>query len=430
MEFVKSIRRLGFWTLAAAWSLVLAICLLSVFAPEAQAIQTRQTDVATASSGNVLLGLDGTFSSDGKTAVLNRINAIRKEACKQGVPDPRDPGSKLKESDFVAMKWSSDLETIAQTRAAEGSVCEGHGRPNGDLCFHAHEDLAMTSFGENLAWNYSGMLGGIDQWYDEKSDWVKQNGGVTGHYESLIDPDHTHVGLGAFTPKAGGWTCVAGEFSNSAWCGGDISEAEVGVKGAYRQLIEVPKSSVEKLAISGAGTIKGVGSKKYTAVAVAWLDSVYGGTHDVELIPLGSLTWKTSNAAVVSIDASGKGASAACGSAKLSVASASLGMTGTKTVKVVPAATKITQAKGKKKAITVKWKKKASLAKGYQIRYSTKKSMKGAKTVTVKGAAKGAKTIKKLKSKTKYYVQVRSFAKVNGKMYTSSWSKKKAVKTK
>jgi hypothetical protein len=39
-------------------------------------------------------------------------------------------------------------------------------------------------------------------------------------------------------------------------------------------------------------------------------------------------------------------------------------------------------------------------------------------------------SIKKLKAKTKYYVQVRSYAKVGGKLYTSSWSKKKAVKTK
>jgi hypothetical protein len=331
----------------------------------------------------------------------------------------------------VPIKWSSDLERIAQTRAAEGSVCQSHTRPNELSCFDIYQDQDVSSFGENLAWNYSGMLDGIDQWYGEKNDWVKQNGGMTGHYESLINPSHTHVALGAFTPKAGGWTCVAGEFSNSAWCGGaDISEAEIGVKGAYRQLVEVPKHDISGLAVSGAGTIKGIGSKQYAAVAVVLLDSIYGGSQDVEMVPLGDLAWKSSDASVASISATGKASSAKCGSTKISVISSSLNMTGKKTVKVVPAPTKITKAKGKKKAITVKWQKKASLAKGYQIRYSVKKAMKGAKTVTVKGAAKGAKSIKKLKAKTKYYVLVRSYAKVGGKLYTSSWSKKKAVKTK
>ncbi len=83
-----------------------------------------------------------------------------------------------------------------------------------------------------------------------------------------------------------------------------------------------------------------------------------------------------------------------------------------------------------KKAFKVTWAKDSAERSGVQICYSKKKSMKSAKTVTVEGANAKAKTVKKLKKKTKYYVKVRSYKVVNGKTYYSSWSAKKAVKTK
>ena len=86
-----------------------------------------------------------------------------------------------------------------------------------------------------------------------------------------------------------------------------------------------------------------------------------------------------------------------------------------------------------KKSFTAKWKKqsKANQKKfnGYQIRYSTKKSMKGAKYVTVKKSAK-SKKIKKLKAKKQYYVQARTYTVTNGKKTYSKWSAIKTVKTK
>ncbi len=87
-----------------------------------------------------------------------------------------------------------------------------------------------------------------------------------------------------------------------------------------------------------------------------------------------------------------------------------------------------------KKAFTVKWKKVATplgalYVDGYQIRYSTKKSMSGAKKVTVKGYNRTSRAIKKLLSNKYYYVQVRTYAKLGGKTYYSSWSTRKRVKT-
>lgn len=109
----------------------------------------------------------------------------------------------------------------------------------------------------------------------------------------------------------------------------------------------------------------------------------------------------------------------------------------TKTVTIAglgPAKTKILRFTRAKKAFTVKWKKPsaANLKKttGYQIRYSLKSSMANAKTVTVTKKATVSKKIKKLKAKKKYYVQVRTYKKANGKKYFSGWCTKKAVKTK
>lgn len=106
----------------------------------------------------------------------------------------------------------------------------------------------------------------------------------------------------------------------------------------------------------------------------------------------------------------------------------------TKTFKIVPKKTGVSKVTGAKKSVTVKWKKQKAQADGYQIKYSTNKSMKSAKTKFVKGAKKTSVKLTKLKSGKKYYVQMRTYknVKVNGKTvkYYSGWSTAKAVRVK
>ncbi len=83
-----------------------------------------------------------------------------------------------------------------------------------------------------------------------------------------------------------------------------------------------------------------------------------------------------------------------------------------------------------KKSFKAKWAKDKVQRDGVELKYSTKKSMAKAKTVKAKGASAKAKTVKKLKKKTKYYVQARAYKVVNGKTYYSEWSAVKTVKTK
>ena len=83
------------------------------------------------------------------------------------------------------------------------------------------------------------------------------------------------------------------------------------------------------------------------------------------------------------------------------------------------------------KQFTIKWKKQSKhCVTGYQIRYSLKKSMKKSRKKTVSDYKKTALTVKKLKAKKIYYVQVRTYKKIGSRYYYSAWSKVKKVRTK
>lgn len=105
-----------------------------------------------------------------------------------------------------------------------------------------------------------------------------------------------------------------------------------------------------------------------------------------------------------------------------------------KTFKIVPKGTSIKKVTPAKKAIKVTWNKQTKQTSGYQVQCATNaKFTKNKKTVNIKGNKKKGCTLKdkkKIKSKKKYYVRVRTFKTIKGKTYYSAWSKTKTVKTK
>lgn len=90
---------------------------------------------------------------------------------------------------------------------------------------------------------------------------------------------------------------------------------------------------------------------------------------------------------------------------------------------------KLSKLKSGRRSFTAIWKKKAKVD-GYEIRYSLKKNMSKAKRVAVKKQSAQKKIVKKLKTRKKYYVQIRAYKKINGKKVCSAWSKKKAITVK
>lgn len=85
--------------------------------------------------------------------------------------------------------------------------------------------------------------------------------------------------------------------------------------------------------------------------------------------------------------------------------------------------------KAGKKKVTVKWSKESKAA-GYKIRYSYKKDMSSAKTVTVKGAKKTSRVIKKLKKGKKVYVQVYPYVNYKGSKINGLLGSVKSAKVK
>lgn len=90
--------------------------------------------------------------------------------------------------------------------------------------------------------------------------------------------------------------------------------------------------------------------------------------------------------------------------------------------------TYVTKYKKYKKSFRVYWKKKSGVS-GYQMRYSGYSNMKSPKTYSM-SYKYGSKRIYKLKKKSNYYVQVRTYKTYKGKRYYSNWSKIYKVKTK
>lgn len=82
-----------------------------------------------------------------------------------------------------------------------------------------------------------------------------------------------------------------------------------------------------------------------------------------------------------------------------------------------------------KKSFKANWKAVKGVD-GYQIQYSLKNNMKSAKKKNIKGCQNTSYNFKNLKSKKNYYVRIRAYKKINGKISYGKWSAKKKVTVK
>ena len=167
-------------------------------------------------------------------AILDAVNAIRKEAADEGLVDK-----------YVPIKWSTDLEKAAFARAAEASVTMDHTRLSGKEIWSAFPS-GNSVLGENLGWNHDGFLKALEQWRAEKADYVKKkSGGSTnggsGHYQTLISPKFTHMGMAAFKNPNNPYNAVT-----IAQAFGDVATSEelVGSYGPAIQYAEVTSSNL------------------------------------------------------------------------------------------------------------------------------------------------------------------------------------------
>ena len=175
--------------------------------------KTLETEIKSPSKNCIFLGIYGSFLTE-KEKALNRLNEIKEDAYRERVKDP-ETNKPLNPKDYKPLKWSTELEKITRLRAMESIITMGHSRLNEGTIFFRYDNY--KSFAENLAWNWqeSNSIDMINQWYEEKDDWVYGGNGVTGHYESIISSRFSYVGLGWFNSKIGKYpNCLCGQFSD------------------------------------------------------------------------------------------------------------------------------------------------------------------------------------------------------------------------
>ncbi len=97
-------------------------------------------------------------------------------------------------------------------------------------------------------------------------------------------------------------------------------------------------------------------------------------------------------------------------------------------VTVKPAAVSFTDFVRESEKITVRW-IAAENVSGYEIKYSQKKNLSGATTLTVSGASACKKTVTSLTSATSYYFKIRAYKTVNGEKIYGGYSSVKRVTT-
>ena len=271
-------------------TLLLAVMLMTVMTLHVWA-DVRPADVATPASGNVFINVEGSFSSATKDEILTEINRIRKEAFELGYVKK-----------YVPLTWSASLEKVAMLRAVEADLLWDHSRPSGktwyDIYYENH-----TSNAENLAWNGSGTMQGIKQWYDEIEEYKKklanQSHGVTGHYENLIMQDMQSIGVACFQTSDGTY-CITSESGRFT----DSNQEKSSLSGPVTQLMETNTQYLSDPTLVGETGLKTGGTSPLTLKVTATYPSDIHNSTGVYAITEG-VAWTSSDPSVATVDENG-----------------------------------------------------------------------------------------------------------------------------
>ncbi len=289
------------------WLSIVFLCLAFVtpcFSQNVNAMTILETDVKTASDGCTMLGVYGSYYSQAQEA-LDRINEIRREACEEGnVPDPRNPKRMLTMDDYVQLKWSTQLESVARIRAMEAGLAftfmgSGHNRLNGKGVFSVQYN-GIGSCAEDLAYNWgTSMVSGINQWYAEKEDWVNRvSGTVTGHYTSMINPDYTYVGLGDFYTEESHYpNTLAGQFSGTSL---NLDQTMQNSQADVMQKIEVKNSFIDCYVLESLDTVYTDQTTKVTPKVI-----IKNGMQTHKLWVLSDVRYVSSNDGIATVNEEG-----------------------------------------------------------------------------------------------------------------------------
>ncbi len=185
------------------------------------------------------------------------------------------------------------------------------------------------------------------------------------------------------------------------------------------------EAGTAEVVITGKGNYKGTKTLSFTIdkadTTARFEKDVYKKAYGAKKFTVkvvdaaGAVTFKSSSSKVAKIDKKGKVTIKGTGRAVITatIAESKNYKAGTveTVIEVSPKKASIKKLSAKKTQLTVTW-KKDKRATGYEVKYSTSKKFKKAKTVLVKKTKTTKTTLKKLKKGKTYYVKVRAYKEV------------------
>lgn len=345
-------------------AVVLAVIMMLSLAAVAGAENTedivREADVSVPDEGNVLVALRGSAAvKSEKQALLNTLNALRKEACDKGYPNPENPSVALTSEDYVPLEWNADLEEMAQLRSAEGIVEESVTRPSGKNSGTITINGTNTSR-EDIGWAWVDNAEGADLtglpalFYgyngtsaaanSEIARWISggysQDDSAVSHYAHLINPAYRSVGSAMFKISNGTIVTATGKeyYGRAVMCmvqelsRTESPEAKKGFSdlgGDYTQKVEVRPTYLEQMYFDDDTVRTMETGKRETLVPTVMLHAGRHERYAHEIyIPdcrlTAGTTWASSNAALATVNKNGRVSARAAGSVTITASAGEL----------------------------------------------------------------------------------------------------------
>ena len=236
-----------------------------------------------------VVGIKGTFETPDKQAIVDRVNAIRKEAYNEGLVNQ-----------YVPVKWSTSLEQASLRRSAEATISEAHHRLDGEQLYAGIFKDNFAHLAGNLAYGSKTALKAVELFYEEKQN-LKTGSGETGHYRHMIDPEWTTVAMSTFTKSNSTWPTTSQLFANNS---GD-SESLVGEYGATTIYIGALKSKLSDFGLKQNISIKLDSTYSLNLTAKSTQSREITSTDPTVIIPT-NRDWSSTDTSVATIDSDGQ----------------------------------------------------------------------------------------------------------------------------
>lgn len=236
-----------------------------------------------------VVGIKGTFATPDKQAIVDRVNAIRKEAYNEGLV-----------SRYVPVKWSTSLEQASLRRAAEATMSKAHHRMTEEQLYAGVYSDNFAHLAGNLAYGSETALKAVELFYEEKQN-LKTGSGETGHYRHMIDPEWTTVAMSTFTKSNSTWPTTSQLFANNS---GD-SESLIGEYGATTVYIGALKSKLSDFGLKQNISIKLDSTYSLNLTAKSTQSREITSTDPTVIIPT-NRDWSSTDTSVATIDSDGQ----------------------------------------------------------------------------------------------------------------------------